>query len=87
MEELNGTMIFWLISIGMVAGALIKVSIWKQGVELIPNLIAGVIGAVVVGSIAIFINLPGSLVFGFLGSLVVLFILNVFYLQSDEDHA
>ncbi len=87
MEELNGTMIFWLISVGLVAGALTKVSIWKQGVELVPNLIAGVIGALVVGSVAVMINMPGSLVFGFLGSLAVLFILNVFYLHSDEDHA
>ncbi|NIW80282.1 MAG: hypothetical protein GWN16_12855 [Calditrichae bacterium] len=87
MEELNGTMIFWLIAVGMVAGALTKVSIWKQGVELVPNLIAGVIGAVIIGSAAVMINMPGSLVFGFLGSIAVLFILNVFYLQSDESHA
>ncbi len=87
MEELNGTMIFWLIALGMVAGAITKVSIWKQGVELIPNLIAGIIGTLVVGSIAIAINLPGSLVFAFLGSLAVLFILNVFHLQSEEEHA
>lgn len=87
MEELNGTMIFWLIALGMVAGAITKVSIWKQGVELVPNLIAGVIGSVIVGSLAIAINLPGSLAFAFLGSLAILFILNVFHLQSDEQHA
>lgn len=87
MEELNGTMIFWLISIGMVAGALMKLSIWDQGVELIPNLIGGIIGAIVVGGVAVYVNLPGSLMFGFLGSLAVLFIMNVFYLQSDEEHA
>ncbi|MGM0546236.1 MAG: hypothetical protein ACQEST_05880 [Bacteroidota bacterium] len=87
MEELNGTMIFWLIALGMIAGAITKVSIWKQGVELVPNLIAGITGALIVGSIAIFINLPGSLVFAFLGSLAVLFILNVFHLQSEKEHA
>ncbi|PAU94821.1 hypothetical protein CK503_04945 [Aliifodinibius salipaludis] len=87
MEELNGTMIFWLISVGLIAGALTKVSIWKKGVELVPNLIAGVAGAVVIGSSAVMINMPGSLMFGFLGSLAVLFIMNVFYLQSDKDHA
>jgi len=87
MEELNGTMIFWLISVGLVAGALIKVGIWKQGVELVPNLIGGVVGAVVIGSVAVMVGMPGSLVFGFLGSMAVLFIMNVFYLQSDEKHA
>lgn len=87
MEELNGTMIFWFIALGLVAGAIVKVSIWKQGVELVPNLGFGVAGSVIVGSMAIVIGMPGSLVFSFLGSLAILFILNVFHLQSEEQHA
>ena len=87
MEELNGTMIFWFIALGMIAGAIVKVSIWKQGVELVPNLGFGVTGSVIIGSLAIVIGMPGSLVFAFLGSLAVLFILNVFHLQSEEQHA
>lgn len=86
MEVLDGATIFWLIAIGMVAGAITKVSIWKKGVELVPNLVMGVIGSVVVGSLGIVMQFPGSLVFGFLGSLAILFILNVFHLQPEVDH-
>jgi len=86
MEAINGTTIFWLIALGMVAGAAIKVIIWNRGVELVPNLIAGVIGAVIVGCISIAMQFPGSSVIAFLGSLAILFILNVFNLQPEADH-
>lgn len=86
MEALDGTTIFWLIAIGMVAGAIVKVSIWKNGVKLVPNLIVGVIGSVIVGSIGVVFQFPSSLVFGFLGSLAILFILNVFHLQPEATH-
>lgn len=86
MEVLDGTTIFWLIAIGMVAGAITKVSLWKNGVELIPNLIAGALGSVVVGGLGIALELPGSLLFALLGSLSILFILNVFHLQAEASH-
>ena len=86
MDVLSGTIIFWLIAIGMVAGAMVKVSIWKKGVELVPNLVAGVIGSLVVGVISVFLEFPASLLMGFLGSLAILFILNVFHLQSETAH-
>lgn len=87
MEELTGTTIFWLIALGMVAGALVKVLIWNRGVELIPNLVGGIAGALIVGGLATVIDLYGSMAFAFLGSLAILFILNVFHMQSDEAHA
>lgn len=86
MEVLDGSTIFWLITVGMVAGAITKVSIWKQGVGLVPNLIAGAVGSVIVGSISIWLQFSGSLVFALLGSLAILFILNVFHLQSETSH-
>jgi hypothetical protein len=86
MEVLDGAVIFWLIAIGMVAGALTSVSIWKNGVKLVTNLVGGVSGSLVVGIISIMLEFPGSLVFGFVGSLAVLFILNVFHLQPEAAH-
>jgi hypothetical protein len=86
MEVLDGTTIFWLIAIGMVAGAIVKVGIWNDGVELVPNLIGGVIGSLVVGSISIALEFPGSLVFAFMGTLAILFIMNVFHLQPEASH-
>lgn len=86
MEVLDGTTIFWLIAVGMVAGAITSVSIWKKGVKLTTNLAFGIVGAVVAGSISIFLQLPGVLLFGLLGSLSILFIVNVFHLQPETSH-
>lgn len=86
MEVLDGTTIFWLIAIGMVAGAITKLLIWKKGVELVPNLIAGIIGAVVVGVISIVLDLPAGLAFSFIGSIAILFVLNVFHLEHGATH-
>lgn len=86
MDVLDGTTIFWLIAIGMVAGAITKLLIWNKGVELVPNLIAGVIGSVVVGIISVSLEFPASLAFAFVGSIAILFILNVFHLQPEATH-
>lgn len=86
MEVLNGTIIFWFIAIGMVAGALTKLVLWTNGVRIITNIIAGVLGAIVVGSISVILEFPGSLILSVMGSISVLFILNVFHLQPEASH-
>lgn len=86
MEVLDGTTIFWLITIGMTAGALTKFALWSEGVGLVSNLTAGVIGSVVVGSICIILEFPSSMIFAVLGSIAILFILNVFHLQPESTH-
>lgn len=84
MEALSGTLIFWFISVGLVVGALTKVLIWNRGVKLVTNLVAGVLGAVVVGAISAYFEFPGSLIFALVGSISILFILNVFHAQESE---
>lgn len=86
MEVLDGTTIFWFIAIGMVAGAITKVALWNNGVGIITNLIAGIVGSVVVGSISVILEFPGSLIFAVVGSISILFILNVFHLQPEASH-
>lgn len=86
MEVLDGTAIFWLIAIGMVAGGITQVCLWNQGVKFITNVITGIVAAVVVGSICILMNFSAGLMFGFLGSLGILFITNVFHLQPEASH-
>lgn len=86
MEVLDGTTIFWFIAIGLIAGAATKVFLWNEGVELISNLIAGAIGSVVVGSICVMLEFPGSMIFAVVGSISILFILNVFHLQPEATH-
>lgn len=86
MEVLDGTTFFWLLTIGMMAGAIANVSIWKKGVKLTTNLMFGIAGSVIVGGLTIALQLPGGLLYGFLGSLSILFILNVFHLQPEGSH-
>lgn len=86
MEVLDGETIFWLIALGMVVGAVVKLAMWNTTVDLVPNLAAGVAGSLVVGGITVALNLPGGLLFAMLGSLSILFILNVFHQQSEATH-
>ena len=75
-----------MIALGMVVGAVVKLAMWNTTVDLVPNLAAGVAGSLVVGGITVALNLPGGLLFAMLGSLSILFILNVFHQQSEATH-
>lgn len=86
MEVLDGTTIFWLFAIGMLVGGAAKLVMWNTTVDLTSNLAAGVAGSIVVGGLTVALQLPGGLLFAFLGSLAILFILNVFHIEGQEAH-
>jgi len=84
MEELNGVTIYWLVSIGLLAGYFIEMILGKRGMNLAGNLIGGVIGAVVIGVSAILLGLYGPLLFAAVGVVAFLFLVNVF--NIDPSH-
>lgn len=86
MDVLDGATIFWLIALGMIIGAVAKLAMRQTTIGLIPNLVAGVAGSLIVGSITVLLQLPGGIVFAAVGSLAILFILNVFYQQREAAH-
>lgn len=86
MEVLDGTTIFWLCALGMLVGAAVKLVMWNTTVNLVSNLAAGVAGSVIVGGLTAALQLPGGLLFAFLGSLSILFILNVFHMETQAVH-
>lgn len=86
MEVLDGTTIFWLIALGMIMGAIAKLTMWNTTVELVPNILAGVAGSLVVGGVTVALHLPGGLLFAMLGSLSILFIVNIFHQETQETH-
>lgn len=86
MEALDGTTIFWLFALGMLTGGAVKLVMWNTSVSLISNLAAGVGGSIIVGGLTVALQLPGGLLFAFLGSLAILFILNVFHIEGQEAH-
>lgn len=85
MEQVNGEMIFWLFSMGLFVGLFTQFVMGKNGVGLISNLAGGALGTVVIGILGIQLALPGSLLFGFLGCLSVLFLMNVFSVDSTHE--
>ena len=85
MLELNGATIFWLISLGMVAGGGIKLFLGKErGLSIITNIIGGILGCLIIGILAIKIQMPGSLLLGLMGTMAILFLGNVFYMEEDH---
>lgn len=86
MDVLNGATIFWLITVGMVLGAASKLAMGNTTVGLIPNIAAGVAGSVVMGGVLVALDLPGGIIFAVLGSVSILFILNVFHQQTETTH-
>ena len=85
MEDLNGATLFWLVTLGLLIGAAAKVVMGSKGLKMSTNIIFGVLGTLVVGGSGIALQIPGSMLFGVLGGLSVLFIGNVFYIQDEHE--
>lgn len=86
MEVLNGETIFWLIALGMLVGAIMKLVMWRTTVGIVSNMVAGVAGTLIVGTFMIELQIAGAILFSLLSALATLFIVNVFHLQSEESH-
>ena len=86
MEIIDGATIFWLIALGMLMGGAAKVVMWNTNVGLIPNVLAGAAGAVVMGGLIAMLNMDGFLLFAFIGSIAILFIINVFNMEGQNAH-
>ncbi len=85
MHELDGATIFWLITLGMLTGSILKLFLGeKRGLGMMTNIIGGVLGSLVVGIIAIKIQMPGSMLLGLMGTMAILFLANVFFMAEDE---
>lgn len=86
MEEFTATTIFWLISLGALTGFVVNYILGSLGVKLLTNVIGGIIGSTVAGVIALGIDLPGTLLFSFLGCMAILFLMNIFNFQKEGSH-
>lgn len=84
MEQLNGETIFWLLSMGMAIGLCSKMVLGKRGLGLFANVISGGAGSVLMGVMAIMLQLPGGLLFGLLGCITILFIANIFSVHPSQ---
>lgn len=85
METLSATTIFWLLVLGATTGWIVGYIIGKEGITLTSNVIWGTIGAPIVDVCALYVQVSGVLVFSLLGTLAMLFLVNVFHLHHVED--
>lgn len=86
MEELNGAVIFWLLTIGLLVGLIIKLIMGKRGLSLTGNVVFGAVGSILIGALSLKLELPGSMILGFVGCISVLFLTNVFSSHPQDVH-
>lgn len=86
MDVLNGEVIFFLITIGLILGAITKLIMRKTKINLIQNLGMGILGSLMIGIPMMMLKLSGALLFTAIGTMAVLFILNVFNQQSEANY-
>src|SRR5690625_5704864 len=87
MEELNGVTIYWLISIGMLVGLIADLVMRDKGIGQIPNILWGAGSSVVIGVSLITISIFAPLIYAALGSLTLLFIVNLFSIRISVNVA
>src|SRR5690625_2160201 len=87
MEELNGVTIYRLISIGMGVGLIADLVMRDKGNGQSPNILWGAGSSVVIGVSLITISILAPLIYEALGSLTVLFIVNVFSIRISDNVA
>lgn len=87
MEILDGPTIFWLFTLGIILGAAAKLAMGDKGLNIFTNIAFGVAGTLIVGGIGIELRIPGSLLFALMGSISILFLANVFFLQEDHEES
>lgn len=85
MEELNGVTIYWLISIGLLVGYIMDLIMIKRGIGMIGNIVAGVLGSVIIGVSLISIGIFAPLVYATIGSIAFLFLVNVFSFHPEDN--
>lgn len=88
MEELNLVTAYWLVSIGLFVGFIIDLVMIKRGIGMIPNLLGGAAGSLIIGVFAIMLGVFAPLIYAAIGSVAFLFLINVFSFHvSDEADA
>lgn len=85
MEELNLVVIYWLISIGLLVGFIVDLAMIKRGIGMIGNVVWGAVGSVIIGVMAIWLNLYAPLLYAAIGSIAFLFLFNVFSIHTSEN--
>lgn len=85
METLDAVLLYWFISVGLLIGILFGLIIGDEGISVKGNLIWGIIGSVIMGLIGSIMGLGNGILFAALGTLILLFLVNVFHQHHIEE--
>lgn len=85
MEEFNGVMIYWLISVGLLVGLLTDLVLGYRSMGQVKNLIAGALGTLVLGIVFLSAGLSAPLLFASMGTLGLLFLCNAFSIHPGHE--
>ncbi len=85
METLSATTIFWLLILGITTGWVLGYLVGHEGISLRGNIVWGSVSAVLIGVLGLYLELSGVLLYSFMGTLAMLFLVNVFHLHHVED--
>lgn len=85
MEELNGVMIYWLISVGLLVGLATDLILGYRSMGQVKNLVSGAAGTFVLGLVFIASGLSAPLLFSAMGTLGLLFLANAFSIHPGHE--
>lgn len=85
METFDGVLLYWFISVGLLVGILFGIIIGNEGISVTGNLIWGAIGSVLMGLIGSIMGLGDGILFAGMGTLILLFLVNVYHQHHVEE--
>lgn len=84
MDGSTGAQIFWMVTLGLVVGALGHYIFGKRGVALIPSIIVAVSGSLVTGLASLILEYSMGLAYSVIGAMGFLFVVNTFRQEERE---
>jgi uncharacterized membrane protein YeaQ/YmgE (transglycosylase-associated protein family) len=87
MENLTPVNLYFLFSVGLLVGFAVDLVMGKRALGTLGNLASGVLGSIIIGAICFVLDIVGPLVYAALGSMLLLFLINIFSIHSDKQSA
>jgi hypothetical protein len=85
MEQITWTLIIWQLAVGLFIGGTVGRFIEWEGISFYANIIWGAFSAVITGNIAVIFGIGDGVLYAMLGTVAVLFLVNVFHQHHEED--
>lgn len=85
METLDGVLLYWFISVGLLVGMLFGLIIGHEGISVAGNLVWGAAGSIIMGLIGSIMGFGNGILFAALGTIILLFLVNVFHQHHVEE--